>query len=65
MFVKEEYRQKGIGKSLIKFMEKEALLKNIFHFHIITNKNNGKTVKFYENMKYGKSGEILLDKTIL
>ena len=42
LFVKEEYRHKGIGKALIKFMEKEALLRKILHYHIITNKENKK-----------------------
>jgi ribosomal protein S18 acetylase RimI-like enzyme len=64
LYVKEEYRQKGIGRALIEFMEKEAYLKNIFHFHIVTNEKNIKTVKFYENLNYKKTGEILLDKTI-
>ena len=65
LFVKEEYRHKGIGKALIKFMEKEALLRKILHYHIITNKENKKTVKFYENIGYKQTGEILLDKTII
>ena len=64
LFVKEEYRQKGIGKELLKFMEKEALLRDIKHFHIITNNDNVNAIKLYENMNYKKTGEILLDKTI-
>jgi ribosomal protein S18 acetylase RimI-like enzyme len=64
LFVKEEYRHKGIGNALVKFIEKEALSRNINHFHIITNEENIKTVKFYENSDYKKTGEILLDKTI-
>jgi len=64
LFVKEEYRQKGIGKKLIEFIEKEALLRNIKHFHINTNINNYITIKFYEKMNYKNTGELLLDKTI-
>jgi len=64
LFVKEEYRQKGIGKKLIQFIEKEALLRNINHFHINTNTNNCITIKFYEKMNYKNTGELLLDKTI-
>jgi len=64
LFVKEEYRQKGIGNALIKFIEKEALSKNIKHLHIQTNGENIKTIKFYENLGYNKTGEILLDKKI-
>jgi uncharacterized surface protein with fasciclin (FAS1) repeats len=46
-------------------MENEALLRNILHYHIITNKGNVKTVKFYENIGYKQTGEILLDKTMV
>jgi ribosomal protein S18 acetylase RimI-like enzyme len=65
LFVKEEYRRKGIGKALMTFMEKEAVSRNILHFHIITNKKNENTVKFYENIGYTQTGEILLDKTYI
>ena len=64
LFVKEEYRQKGIGKALIKFIENEALQKNIFHLHIIANNKNTETVRFYENIEYKKTGEILLEKNM-
>ena len=40
LYVKEEYRNKGIGKALIGFMEQEASSRNIKHFHISTNKKN-------------------------
>ena len=65
LFVKVEYRRKGIGKALMTFMEKEAISRNILHFHIITNKKNGNTVKFYENIGYTQTEEILLDKTYI
>lgn len=64
LFVKEEYRRKGIGKALINFMEKEALSRNIAHFHLTTNKENRNAQKLYKNSGYKHTGEILLDKTI-
>ena len=64
LFVREEYRQQGIGKELIKFMEKEASMKMISHFHINTNKDSIRTIKFYEAMNYKTTGEILLDTTV-
>ena len=65
LFVKKEYRHKGIGNELIKFMEKEALSRKINHFHINANKNNIEAIGFYEKLNYEKTGEILLDKTII
>jgi len=65
LYVKEEYRQKGIGEKLIKYLEEEALLRDIKHFHIITNDENINAIKLYEKNKYKKTGEILLDKTLL
>ena len=64
LFVKKEYRNKGIGKELIKFMEKIAVSKNIMHFHIITNENNVNALKIYEKIGYKNTGEKLLDKTL-
>ena len=64
LFVKEEYRKKGIGKALINFMEKEARAKNILHFHINTNRKNITARSFYEKLGYKDTGEILLDKTL-
>jgi GNAT superfamily N-acetyltransferase len=64
LFIKEEYRKKGIGKALIKFMEKEAREKNILHFHINTNMKNKTARLFYEKLGYKDTGEILLDKTV-
>ena len=55
---------KGVGLSLIKFLEKEARAKNIFHFHIITSKNNEKAKSLYKKLGYSDTGEILLDKTL-
>ena len=65
LYVKEEYRKKGIGEALIKFLEKEAKIKNILHFHIITDNNNGKAISLYKKLGYNITGEIFLDKTII
>jgi ribosomal protein S18 acetylase RimI-like enzyme len=65
LFVKDEYRKKGIGMELIKFMEREAISKNIFHFHINTNDNNKIAKLLYEKLGYKNTNEILLDKTIV
>ena len=62
LFVREEYRNKGIGKALIDFIEKEASVKNIKHFHINTGKNNTSARMLYEKLGYTDTGEILLEK---
>ena len=64
LFVIDKYRKRGIGKLLIDYMEKEAMSKNIQHFHVITNNLNIKAKKLYEKNGYKNTGEILLDKTL-
>jgi ribosomal-protein-alanine N-acetyltransferase len=64
LYVKDEYRRKGIGKKLIKFIEKEAILKNITHFHINTYKKNLPAKSLYKKLGFNETEEILLDKTI-
>ena len=64
LFVKEEYRKKGIGKALINFLEKEAEARSILHFHIVANKKNKTAKSLYKKSGYEDTGEILLDKTL-
>lgn len=64
LFIKEAYRNKGIGKKLLQFMEKTALAKGITHFHLVTQQNNQAVRSFYEKIGYKNTGEILLDKTL-
>jgi len=64
LYVREEYRNKGTGKALINFLEKEALSRNIKHFHISTNEKNIVAQTVYGKLGYKVTGEILLDKTI-
>ena len=64
LFVKEEYRKKGIGRALVEFIEKEASLRKINHFHITVNKEKTGAIKLYESAGYANTGEILLDKTL-
>jgi len=64
LFVREDYRNKGIGKALIDFVEKEASSKNITHFHINTGKGNTSARMLYEKLGYKDTGEILLEKAL-
>jgi len=64
LYVREEYRNKGIGKALISFMEKEASARNITHFHISTSEKNTVARALYGKLGYKNTGEMLLDKTL-
>ena len=64
LFVREEYRRNNIGMALVKFMEQEAIKRNLLHFHILTSGNNNAALKLFEKLGYAVTGEILLDKTI-
>jgi len=64
LFIREEYRKKGIGEELVKFLEKEASARGIKHFHIFTNRNNIKAQALYKKLGYADTGEFLLDKTL-
>ena len=64
LFVRDKYRRKNVATELVKFMEKEAIKRNLFHFHILVNKDNTSAIKLYEKLGFNDSGEILLDKTI-
>jgi len=65
LFVKNEYRKKGIGKALLFFIEEEAKARGIYHFHAITNNHNKKARRLYKSTGFKDTGEIMLDKTVL
>ena len=64
LYVKEEYRKNGIGRELIKLVEKKASERNILHFHITSDTKKAATKDFYKKLGYKDTGEILLDKTL-
>jgi len=65
LYVREEYRGRGIGRALIRHIENILASRGIRHFHITTY-TDGKTAarRLYKSLGYGKTGEILLDKSI-
>jgi len=64
LYVKDEYRGKGVGKALLKYLENELIARGIYHIHIITHATNTAAQSLYESSGYAKTGEILLDKTL-
>lgn len=64
LYVKEEYRRRGIGAALVRHLENEAVSRGIYHFHLNTYANNIRAQSLYQKNGYSKTGEILLEKTI-
>ena len=64
LFVRVEHRRKYVATELVKFMEQEAIKRNLYHFHILVNKDNISAIKLYEKLGFNDSSEFLLDKTI-
>jgi len=63
LFVREEYREKGMGKALLACLEKELERLGINHFHIITHEENNAAKALYTRLGYIADSEFLLEKT--
>jgi len=64
LYVKPEYRGQGIGKALVKCLERALANRDVRHFHVTTGAGNKNALSMYEGLGYAKTGEVLLDKTI-
>ncbi len=64
LFVRQEYRNQGIGEALIKCLEDELLSRGIVHFHLTTHSGNNVALSLYKKIGYKNTGELLLDKTV-
>jgi len=64
LFVIEEYRGQGVGKTLITKLENAFYERGIRHFHISVNVNNVNALSLYRKIGYVESGEILLEKSL-
>lgn len=66
IFVDEEYQNKGIGSSLIKYvLENKELFEDIFKNKFILSKlepNSDKIVNFYKNLGYSEPNELNMMK---
>lgn len=54
VYVKKEYRKKGIAFKIIKQLEQDAIEKGFKHAYIITGKNNIPAIRLYEKLDYYK-----------
>ena len=52
VFVKKEYRKRGIAHDLICELEKSVIEDNFKYSYIVTGKNNHAAIKLYEKLNY-------------
>lgn len=68
VYVKKEYRKKGIAYKLIKELEKDVINRNFKYSYIVTGKNNYAAIKLYEKLNYfetDKFGQFKNDNTVI
>jgi ribosomal protein S18 acetylase RimI-like enzyme len=61
LFVKEEYRRKGIASSMIEKAIENAKRRKVIEIHVTTRENNRTAIKLYEKLEFTKEG-ILFEK---
>lgn len=64
LFVKGPFREKGVGRSLISFMEKTFAQQGIYDFQLFTGEDNESAQRFYEKMGYVKDRELMYRKRL-
>ena len=52
VYVKSEYRKRGIAYNLIKELEKSAVKSGFKYSYIVTGKNNQPAIRLYEKLNY-------------
>ncbi len=68
VYVKKEYRKRGIAYKLIRQLEKDVVDKNFKNSFIITGKNNSPAIGLYEKLNYkliGKFGQFKDDGNVI
>ena len=55
VYVKEQYRKRGIASHIVKELEKDAIEKGFKDSHIVTGKNNHEAIGLYEKLGYYKT----------
>ena len=62
LYVMDEYRRQGIGKSLLQFTEAILIKREVKHLHILTGNENAVAQALYRSCGYTDTSEILLEK---
>lgn len=68
VYVKREYRKRGIAYRLIKELEKDAIENDFLYSYIVTGKNNHAAIGLYEKLDYiqiEKFGQFRDDETVV
>lgn len=68
VYVKRNFRKKGIAYSLIKQLEEKLTGKNYRYSYIVTGKNNSAAIRLYEKLNYTqipKFGQFKDDETVI
>ena len=52
VYVKKDYRKKGIAYDLMKKLEKKVINENFKHSYIVTGKNNFAAISLYKKLNY-------------
>lgn len=68
VYVKPEFRKRGIAYRLIKELEKDAISKNFRYSYIVTGMNNFAAIALYEKLDYeltDKFGQFKDDETVI
>ena len=68
VYVKEEYRKRGIAYRLIKELEKDVIENGYKYSYIVTGNNNHAAIGLYEKLDYFKTdkiGQFKEDETVL
>lgn len=68
VYVKEEYRKRGIAYSLMKELEKDVIENGFKYSYIVTGKNNHAAIGLYEKLDFFKTdkfGQFKEDETVL
>lgn len=64
LFISKNYRNNGLGKKLVTFIENWCVKQNICYISCSTGVKNVKAQNFYSNMEYDLSDTIWVDKSI-
>jgi len=64
LFLKKEFRQVGLGKQTLEFVERQAKVLNVNVIHLEVERSNTDAAKLYRNKGFTDNGRILLSKRV-